>query len=405
MRIVHISDNHLGKAQFHLAEREEDLYRAFDQAVDLALQQNPDLILHTGDLFDSYRPHPRAFVRGFEGLLKFAERGIPVAIIEGNHELGPDTVRKKIVSPLMNLGRLFERLGYGKLFMRLGPGVIRIGDAVVAGAPYASRGIKVADTVDSLDSKAKELCGSCPKVLMLHQGVKGMIKAIYPEVDFSQIARTSFDYVAMGHYHNKLVRRDRSRVFAYSGSTEIVETREIPLAKEGKFVLSVEIDGKDVEVKELPLKTRPFIYFSEILACTRDLYNLVEKLREEIDLLEGRKPVVYGKVEIKGEVRTGLPTLEIRRALDDLALHVIVRESRIVEKENKDEEKVVSGIGLEELVENAISSMNVEEEVRSIALKAFDLWYREGKRGEAFVAGVMNLLEEGKDLENRKTDP
>lgn len=403
MKIVHISDNHLGKAQFHLAEREEDLYRAFDQAVDLALQQDPDLIVHTGDLFDSYTPHPRAFVKGFEGLLRIIERDIPIAIIEGNHELGPDTIRKRISSPLVNLGKLFERLGYDKLFIRLGPGVIRVGDVVVAGAPYASRGVRIADTIDSLDSRARELCGSCPKVLMLHQGVKGMIKAIYPELEFSQIAKTSFDYVAMGHYHNKLVRRSRSRVFAYSGSTEIVESREIPMAREGKFILSVDIEDGSIEVKELPLKTRPFIYFSEVISSTRDLYSLIQNLRKEIGTLEGKRPVVYGKVEIRGEVRTGLPTLEIRKALGDAALNVIVRESRSPEGENSDGEPA-SGIGLEELVGNAISSMKVGEEVRSIALRVFEMWYREGKRGEAFVRGVMSLLEEVEGFENKEVN-
>ncbi|MCD6243832.1 MAG: DNA repair exonuclease, partial [Candidatus Korarchaeota archaeon] len=107
MKIVHISDNHLGKAQFYLAEREEDLYRAFNQAIELALMEKPDLIIHTGDLFDSYRPHPRAFVKAFEGFLKVLERDIPIAIIEGNHELGADTIRRRITSPIVNLKRLF----------------------------------------------------------------------------------------------------------------------------------------------------------------------------------------------------------------------------------------------------------------------------------------------------------
>ncbi|MDK2384014.1 MAG: DNA repair exonuclease [Candidatus Korarchaeota archaeon] len=394
MRIVHMSDNHLGKAQFHLAEREEDLYKAFDMAVDLALQQDPDLVIHTGDLFDSYRPHPRAFVRAFEGLLRIVERDIPIAIVEGNHELGPDTVRKRIASPLINLRKLFERLGYGKLFVRLGPGAVRIGDVVVAGAPYASRGVKIADTVESLDRKAKNLCESCPKVLMLHQGVRGMIKAIYPEVDFSEIAKSSFDYVAMGHYHNKVVRRSGKRIFAYSGSTEVIETREIPLAGEGKYVLSVKIDKGCIEMEELRLRTRPFLYFSETLINTQDLYVLIEGLKKQLTSQEfDERPVVYGKLSLKGDVRTGMSTLEIRRALMDLSLYVIVRESRITEE--GEEKGLLTGVGLEELVQNAVASLDLDQEVRALALRIFDLWYREGKRGEAFVNGVLGLMEEG----------
>ncbi len=389
-----MSDNHLGKAQFHLAEREEDLYRAFDEAIELALEQKPDLVLHTGDLFDSYRPHPRAFVRGFEGLLRIVEAGVPVVIIEGNHELGPDTVRRRMASPLINLRKLFERLGYGKLLIRLGPGAVRIGDLVVAGAPYASRGVRIADTVESLQRRSDELCGECPKVLMLHQGVRGMIKAVYPEVDFSEVARSSFDYVAMGHYHNRVVRRSGGRVFAYSGSTEIIETREIPLSGEGKYILVVDLQGDGMEVRSLRLRTRPFIYFSEVVKNTRDLFSLIERIREQARSLGSeRRPVIYGKVELGDEVRAGLPTLEMRRSLSDVALHVIVREIRTPREEEG--APTVSGVGLEELVQSAISSMKLDEGVRSLALRVFDLWYREGKRGEDFVRGVLGLMEEG----------
>ena len=392
MRIVHMSDNHLGKAQFHLAEREEDLYKAFDMAVDLALQQDPDLVIHTGDLFDSYRPHPRAFVRAFDGLLRIVERGIPVAIIEGNHELGPDTVRRRIASPLINMRKLFERLGYGSLFVRLGPGAVRIGDVIVAGAPYASRGVRIADTVESLNRKAKNLCDDCPKVLMIHQGVRGMIKAIYPEVDFSEIAKSSFDYVAMGHYHNKVVRRSGGRVFAYSGSTEVIETREIPLAGEGKYILSIDLGRDGIEVEELRLRTRPFLYFSETLNNMRDLYVLIEELKGKLESQTDGRPIVYGKVSLGGDVRPGVPTQEIRRALADLSLYVIVRESKVAEDD--EERSVLTGVGLEELVQNAISSLDLDQDVRSLALRVFDMWYREGKRGEAFVKGVLSLMED-----------
>ncbi len=391
MRIIHISDNHLGKAQFHLAEREEDLYKAFNQAIDLALSEKPDLIIHTGDLFDSYRPHPRAFVRAFEGFLKILEKGIPIAIIEGNHELGADTVRRRITSPLINLEKLFSRIGYGDLFVRLSPRLKKFGDLVVAGIPYASKGVRVADTIESLNKKAKDMCG-CPSILMIHQGVKGMIKAIYPEIDFSDIAKSSFDYTAMGHYHNKVVRRSGRRVFAYSGSTEVIETREVSTyVREGKYILSIDIDQDGIDIREIKLKTRPFISFSERIGNTRDLYKLIEMLSEKASSYE-EKPVIMGKVQVTGNLRAGLPTIEIRRALLEKSLHVNVKEYRkSVETEEK---KVLTGIGVEELVRNAIESLKLDEDEKRLSLRIFDLWYREGKRGDTFVKEVLRLAEE-----------
>ncbi len=391
MRIVHISDNHLGKAQFHSAEREEDLYKAFNQAIDLALKEEPDLIVHTGDLFDSYRPHPRAFVRAFEGILKIVERGIPIAIIEGNHELGADTIRKRITSPLINLEKLFGKIGYGNLFIRLSPGLKRIGDLVVVGIPYASRGVRIADTIESLDRKARGLC-NCLSVLMIHQGVKGMIKAIYPEIDFSDIAKSSFNYTAMGHYHNKVVRRSGMRVFAYSGSTEVIETREVSTyIREGKYILSIDLDRDGIDVKEIKLKTRPFILFSEKIEGTRDLYMLIEKLVKEVSSYE-IKPVVMGKVQVTGNLRAGLPTIEIRRALFERSLHVNVSEFR--KSSEAEEKEIITGIGVEDLVRNAIESIRLEEDEKKLSLRIFDLWYKEGKRGEAFVNEILRLSEE-----------
>ncbi len=389
MKIVHISDNHLGKAQFYLAEREEDLYGAFNQAIELALMEKPDLIIHTGDLFDSYRPHPRAFVKAFEGFLKVLERDIPIAIIEGNHELGADTIRRRITSPIVNLKRLFERLGYENFF-RLGPGIERIGDLVIGGIPYTSRGAHIVETIESLDRKRKQIC-NCPSILMIHQGVKGMIKAFYPEIEISDIARSSFDYVAMGHYHNRVVYRKGNRVFAYSGSTEVIEMREVPISvREGKSILSIDLDRGSVEVRPLALRTRPFVYINERISNTRELYSLIETISQFISSLEDR-PVIVGKVRVN-EVKVGLVKLEFKRALQDKALFVKIDEVRQDEVE-RPAEQIPTGIGLEDVVHSAIGSMRLDDDVKRLALTVFDLWYREGRRGDPFIQKLISMAE------------
>lgn len=389
MRIVHISDTHLGKVQFNLAEREDDYYSAFTKAIELAISEKPDLVIHTGDLFDSYRPHPRAFVKAFDSLMKLAERGIPLAIIEGNHELGPDVARKQITSPLVNLEALYSRLGYSKLFLRMSGKVERVGDIVLAGLPYKSFGKGVPDAIENLDRKSREIC-RCPSVLMIHQGVRGLIRTFHPELEFSDIAKTGFDYIAMGHYHNKVVRSSGRRYFAYPGSTEVVELRETTLSDGRKYILSVDLNPDGLEVREIPLETRPFVTFSEKIENTRELYNLIEKLRK-YSAESGSKPVIYGKVRVKGSIKPGFPTEEIRRSLIDQALHIIVRES--FEKEEGEPEEPIH-TGLEDAVHELIRSFKTEEEVRELAIRIFDIWYREGKRGREFVEEVLRMVDE-----------
>ncbi len=388
MRLVHLSDSHLGKAQFNLAEREEDFYSSFSRAIDIAISEKPDLLIYTGDLFDSYRPHPRAFVKAFESLMRLVERGIPIAIIEGNHELGPDVVRKQITSPIANMENLFKRLGYEKLFIRLNARVERIGDLVIAGLPYKSLGKDVPAMISRLERDCRSLC-NCPSILMLHQGVRGMIKTFYPELDFSHVASTSFDYVAMGHYHNKVVRRSGNRVFAYPGSTEIVELREAFTSDGSKYMLSVDIERDSIDVREIKLETRPFITFSEIVRNTRDLYSLIERIRDEIRGKE--RPVICGRIHVKGSVKPGFSTGEIKRSLSNDALHIVVKE-RFEEREEESDETPL--LGLEDTISQLIGSLKIDEDIKSLAIRIFDLWYREGKRGEDLLNEVMRMVEE-----------
>ncbi|MEM3059562.1 MAG: metallophosphoesterase [Methanomassiliicoccales archaeon] len=67
MKIAHISDTHLGYTAYSkvdeetsLNQREIDVFNAFRRVIDEILKIKPDLVLHSGDLFDSVRPTNRA---------------------------------------------------------------------------------------------------------------------------------------------------------------------------------------------------------------------------------------------------------------------------------------------------------------------------------------------------------
>ncbi|MGH9910766.1 MAG: metallophosphoesterase, partial [Nitrososphaerales archaeon] len=56
MLIAHISDLHLGYSQFNLEEREEDIYDAFDQAINISIKEGVKLVILAGDLFHMPKP-------------------------------------------------------------------------------------------------------------------------------------------------------------------------------------------------------------------------------------------------------------------------------------------------------------------------------------------------------------
>ncbi len=383
MRIVHFSDNHLGKLQFSLPEREEDIYRGLERAVNVALEVKPDLVLHTGDLFDHHAPHPRAFVRAVGAITKLLDSGIEVVMIEGNHDVGPDTVRGRTSSAIINLSNLLRQLGYDG-FHLLRPGTsLKVKDVTVVGLPYTPRTVNVADAIKSLDKvNSPDRVG----VLMLHQGVKEMIAAFYPEIELRSLLSTRFRLIAMGHYHKKVVVKKGDRVLAYSGSTEVIDIREANEPE--KYVLIYELDGKEIEVKERTLKTRPFLKLNRRINKIKELTSLVEELSDLASSFE-EKPVLILNV-----TTSELSARRIREELESVRDKFLYVRERIQAKIKEEEvEMTPRGFDLTELVTSMIKDMSLDNRVKETAIKAFRIWYLEGKRGDDFVKALKELWE------------
>jgi DNA repair protein SbcD/Mre11 len=83
-RILHISDWHVG-ASLYRCDRSADHEAVLNATVALAQEHAPDLILHTGDVFDALMPGHRAMRQGVDGLQRLAEVA-PVVVIAGNHD-------------------------------------------------------------------------------------------------------------------------------------------------------------------------------------------------------------------------------------------------------------------------------------------------------------------------------
>lgn len=84
MRLLHTSDWHLGKVTCR-EPRRSDHEVAFSSLLELARDFKPDLILHTGDLFDGSRPSYDDMRHGIEMLQELASLA-RVAVICGNHD-------------------------------------------------------------------------------------------------------------------------------------------------------------------------------------------------------------------------------------------------------------------------------------------------------------------------------
>ena len=84
MKLLHTSDWHLG-ARLGRVDRAPDHREALRGLLALAEAERPDLILHTGDLFDAYRPPHEALQHGVRALGRLA-RLAPTVVLSGNHD-------------------------------------------------------------------------------------------------------------------------------------------------------------------------------------------------------------------------------------------------------------------------------------------------------------------------------
>ena len=84
MRLLHVSDWHLGRSLGRIA-RAPDHVVVLEEMLAIAKEARPDLIIHTGDLFDHARPAVDDLTVAIEALRDLA--GIaPVVVLAGNHD-------------------------------------------------------------------------------------------------------------------------------------------------------------------------------------------------------------------------------------------------------------------------------------------------------------------------------
>src|SRR5688572_6361338 len=112
MRLVHLSDLHLGYRQYQrqtpagINQREADVAAAFKRAVDKVIELAPDVVAIAGDIFHTVRPTNPAILHAFQQFTRLAQ-ALPdaaIIIVAGNH----DTPRTAETGCIL---RLFGPLG------------------------------------------------------------------------------------------------------------------------------------------------------------------------------------------------------------------------------------------------------------------------------------------------------
>jgi DNA repair exonuclease SbcCD nuclease subunit len=321
MRFAHIADTHLGYRQYNLDEREADFYRVFHQAVDKIVEHRCEFVLHSGDLFDSPRPHIRAMLEVMKGLERLSEEGITVYAIAGNHDV---LLRRGAVPP----HRLYKSIEF---LTPRNPSRVH-GGVFICGLPYHSR-IHSGSLQKHLRGLAEQARRHETRIIMLHQGIDKYFPLEH-ELKIGELPKV-FHYYAMGHIHKRVLDRFGQGVIAYPGSPEIWRVDELQDWKsQGKgFYL---VDTRGFEVSRVDLDVRPFVRAE--ISSMEDILGL----RDSIQLAS--RPVVRVTVSAGPEEYNRLYQ-ELLRQLKH-ALYLDITRKRVEEVE----EAEAAPISIRELI-------------------------------------------------------
>jgi DNA repair exonuclease SbcCD nuclease subunit len=216
VRIVHLSDTHLGLRELHHTDaegrnvREQDVYEVFARAIDKAIELEPAAVVHSGDLFHGHHPAAAALGVALDQIKRLREAGIEFVVIAGNHS----TPRgRAIASPFS----LLERFGVDAVHGQ--PRQLRFGELGVTAIPHSHDHEEMAGWIEAAEPDPEARFN----VLVAHAGLAGLSRVGAGEPGASELpgeileSVASFDYVALGHLH----QFDRPRVNAvYAGSPE-----------------------------------------------------------------------------------------------------------------------------------------------------------------------------------------
>lgn len=261
MKLIHLSDLHLGKRLNEISLLEDQRY-ILEEICQILWQEQPDAVIIAGDVYDKSIPSAESVQLFDEFLSRLAAMELTVLLISGNHD-SPERVsfgaslmqRSRVyIAPVFDgtISPVTLHDKYGEVRCYLLPFV----------RPAHVRACYPDEEINDYEDAVRTVLAHIPldqtvrNVLVTHQFVAG---ASLCEVQEREIGGTDqvsaalfadFDYTALGHIHRP--QSIDSETIRYCGSPLQYSLSEMGYAKS---VTAVELGEKgSVSAREIPLK-------------------------------------------------------------------------------------------------------------------------------------------------------
>ena len=261
VRVMHFADTHFGTELYGrldpetgLNTRLQDFKRSLIEAIDTALAAEIDLAVFAGDAYKARDPR-QTDQREFAACIRrLTDRGIPVVLLAGNHDMPAVRGRPHAVE-------IYRTLGVHNVFVVNKPETFLVetasGPVRIAPMPYLVKGFSVAredfqgktleecrllleskyiDYLLDLAEEVREANDDIPTILLGHFWVAGARLSSWqqgyfnlgePQVPLSALTDPAFDYVALGHIHkHQDLNKGAQPSVVYSGSPDRIDFGE-----------------------------------------------------------------------------------------------------------------------------------------------------------------------------------
>jgi DNA repair exonuclease SbcCD nuclease subunit len=279
IKILHTADLHLGKDFKGLGgfgeELRETIKHTFSKIIDLALERKIDLLLISGDLFNSNKVSSKLVGYVVDELRRL--NGIPTCIIPGTHDCYDSNSvyrRNEFTNDLENIFIFRNSTPTTKIFERLNVAIHGRANITNLGSESPLKGL----------NPNKDMAFN---IALAHGAIKieGKYNLDEYAIDPKEIESSEMDYIALGHWH-KCTEYSSGKTRAwYSGSPETLQFED---KDESGYVLLVNLDENNCMVEKIKIGG----YSWQELNIDTSIYPPSAQLTQQILNYKGENKIV-----------------------------------------------------------------------------------------------------------------
>lgn len=272
MKIVHTSDWHVGR-RWKGIQRMDELAAVLDHLAAYIEEHAIDLVLHTGDVFESRNPPAEAEQLVNRFLVRVGRAGAQMLVIAGNHDDPLRLDARSLLTELVDvqiIGRPRSAFWGGTRTLETRGGE----KAVIAALPFASPGawVSALDLIGEEDDArrkyarlferaVRDLCGAfrpdAVNLLMAHTHLEGALfgeseRRVHIGEDWAaspESLPSTASYIALGHIHRPQKIEGPVPTY-YAGSILQMDFGEA--GEEKTFAVVTAVPGRPASVEHVP---------------------------------------------------------------------------------------------------------------------------------------------------------